>query len=120
MPDAEPRKRHCGRWVTGQRPTEVEWLAMHSMNDNERMTNEKIEGECVGEEVRDMRRLGGSTSTRSVLREEKAISFKPVLDGDAAGFVGVSAFRGMLSETGGRRKVLVTRGTRMCAERRAR
>jgi len=56
MPDAEPRKRHCGRWVTGQRPTEVEWLAMHSMNNNERMTNE---GECVGEEVRDMRRLGG-------------------------------------------------------------
>jgi hypothetical protein len=59
MPDAEPRKRHCGRWVTGQRPTEVEWLAMHSTNDNERMTNEKIEGECVGEEVRDMRRPGG-------------------------------------------------------------
>jgi hypothetical protein len=77
MPDAEPRKRHCGRWVTGQRPTEVEWLAMHSMNDNERMTNEKIEGECVGEEVRDMRRLGGSTSTRSVLREEKAIHSNP-------------------------------------------
>jgi hypothetical protein len=25
MPGDEPRKRHCGRCVTRQRPTEVEW-----------------------------------------------------------------------------------------------
>jgi hypothetical protein len=93
---------------------------MHSTNDNERMTNEKTEGECVGEESeRHEEGLGVDEYPLSSPRRE-GHSFKPVLDGDAAGFVGVSTFRGMLSETGGRRKVLVTRGTRMCAERRAR
>ncbi len=77
------------------------------------MTNEKIEGECVGEEVRDMRRLGGRRVPPLSSPRREGHSFKPVLDGDAAGFVGGSAFRGVLSETGGRRKVLVTRGTRM-------
>jgi hypothetical protein len=40
--------------------------------------------------------------------------FKPVFDGDATRFVGISARRSMLSEREGGRKVLVTGGTRMC------
>jgi hypothetical protein len=68
----------------------------------------KVEGR-VGR-VGDMKRGGGEYPV-SLLRRDASHSLKPVLDGDATCFVGISARRSVLFETETGSEVLVTSGT---------